>query len=197
MQKDDLILDRYIKQVRADTLIIWGDRDRFKDVSGAYYLAENIAHNELRILPDAGACVISTLPGENRAAIHRVSWARLRRGEIEFGGSALRRSKAARRRAGSERRGKGSGGSFVRSFGNPEEPAEVGLIDTQFPNRTPCGFRVWHAASPPQDVDSLVTGAPEHSARSRPGAGNGPTQSAAAGKFDDQCPEPIRFFVVH
>ena len=62
VQKDDLILDRYIKQVRANTLIIWGDRDRFKDVSGAYYLAENIAHNELRILPDAGHALFQEYP---------------------------------------------------------------------------------------------------------------------------------------
>jgi abhydrolase domain-containing protein 6 len=29
VQKDDLILDRYIQQVTASPLIIWGDRDRF------------------------------------------------------------------------------------------------------------------------------------------------------------------------
>jgi MFS family permease len=38
VQEDDLILDRYIKQIEAKTFIIWGDKDRFKDVSGAYFL---------------------------------------------------------------------------------------------------------------------------------------------------------------
>ena len=62
VQEDDLILDRYIKQIEAETLIIWGDKDRFKDVSGAYFLGESIAHSTVHILPDAGHALFQEYP---------------------------------------------------------------------------------------------------------------------------------------
>ena len=76
VQKDDLILDRYIRQVTANTLIMWGDRDRFEDVSGAYYLGENLAHNELHILADAGHALFQEYP-DTKAQLYMECLARV------------------------------------------------------------------------------------------------------------------------
>ncbi|MGV8124537.1 MAG: alpha/beta fold hydrolase [Candidatus Xenobiia bacterium LiM19] len=59
---DDLLLDQYIKKIRVPTFVIWGDKDRFKDLSGAYFLQENIRHNQIIILPNAGHALFQEYP---------------------------------------------------------------------------------------------------------------------------------------
>lgn len=62
VKKDDLLLDRHLDQIDCPTLIIWGDYDRFKDVSGAHLAAKKVARSELHILSDAGHALFQEYP---------------------------------------------------------------------------------------------------------------------------------------
>jgi len=62
VKKDDLLLDRYLDQIDCPTLIIWGDYDRFKDVSGAHRAAKAISRSELHILSEAGHALFQEYP---------------------------------------------------------------------------------------------------------------------------------------
>ncbi len=51
-------------QVAAPTLIVWGDRDRVLDVSGAGILHQAIAGSELIVMPDIGHLPMLEAPGQ-------------------------------------------------------------------------------------------------------------------------------------
>ncbi|MCP6719132.1 MAG: alpha/beta hydrolase [Patescibacteria group bacterium] len=44
----------YLSEIRAKTLIVWGEKDEMVPISNAYIFKENIAGSELQIIPDAG-----------------------------------------------------------------------------------------------------------------------------------------------
>ncbi len=62
VKKDDLLLDKYLDQITCPTLIVWGEEDRFKDVSGAHLAAEKLSRSELQILPEAGHALFQEYP---------------------------------------------------------------------------------------------------------------------------------------
>jgi FkbH-like protein len=70
VKKDDLMLDRYLDQIPCPTLIIWGENDRFKDISGAHLAAEKLAQSELHVLSNAGHALFQEYP-ERIAALYQ------------------------------------------------------------------------------------------------------------------------------
>jgi FkbH-like protein len=62
VKKDDLLLDQYLDEIFCPTLIVWGEDDRFKDVSGAHLAAKKVAQGELHILPNAGHALFQEYP---------------------------------------------------------------------------------------------------------------------------------------
>lgn len=62
VKQDDLMLDGYLGQIACPTLIVWGEDDRFKDISGAHSAAEKIAKSELFVLPNAGHALFQEYP---------------------------------------------------------------------------------------------------------------------------------------
>ncbi|CAN5797088.1 hypothetical protein BH09VER1_BH09VER1_19660 [soil metagenome] len=62
VQKDEFLLDTYLDQITSPTLIIWGQDDRFKDVSGAHDAAKKLPQSELHVLPEAGHALFQEYP---------------------------------------------------------------------------------------------------------------------------------------
>lgn len=77
-KKDRFLLDREIDQLKAPTLVLWGDADRSFHVSGADELRRRLPRADIRILKDVGHLPMMETPSDTAKAYREFLAARPR-----------------------------------------------------------------------------------------------------------------------